>query len=256
MISVKSLLKSKLGRKLPAKIRKHKAFQTISHIEKIFPYIGLENSSERFKSKIESLELDNTRICFSSDKNSGAWDIATMSMRGIHSCMKWSSKQSKHLNGSILDPFTAVIYITDGKKLKYGSRILRRSVVRYMVYKNGSEYKPFIFLERVYRCGAICSPIEGRYVNEDPNEKYILSIFKTYIRDRISVDIPIWCLQSMITTMCAPIGAAFMIQNSYPTMLKEDEHSYSDAKFSQICLSSEVRKKIFPQKFLEIYNDL
>jgi hypothetical protein len=68
----------------------------------------------------------NYKIVFSSDP----WDILTMSMRGIESCMRWDSSHAKCLVGSVLDPYAAVMYITDGKKTPYGPNMLYRSVVR------------------------------------------------------------------------------------------------------------------------------
>jgi hypothetical protein len=249
MISTQSLLKSKNGRQLPAKIRNHSALKSISNIEKVFPYIGLKNSSTVLKSKIE--EFDGCKICFSSDKNSGAWDIATMSMRGIHSCMKWSSSQSKHLIGSIIDPFTAVIYITDGKKLKYGSKFLRRSVVRYMIYeKNGGFCKPFIYIERVYRHNNIRSPVEGQgYANKDANEQVVLNIFSEYIRSKLKdTNIPVWSNYSIPTE-----HSYFMISSPSYRLIEPEEISYSDRKFGLCELLYSTSKVVLPAKFLVSY---
>src|SRR5690606_23711397 len=41
------------------------------------------------------------KLVFSSDGERGAWDIATMSMRGINSCQGWGKPQSHGLIGSI-----------------------------------------------------------------------------------------------------------------------------------------------------------
>lgn len=244
MISIQSFLKSKVGKTLPVKIRKHPVLQATQQIAKIFPYIGLENSSEKLNSKFE--EFKNAKICFSSDKNPGAWDISTMSMRGIHSCMKWSSKQSKHLVGSIIDPFTAIIYITDGKKLKYGSKTLRRSVIRYMVYlrKDTKEYRPFIFIERVYKHGAIGAPVDGLYLNHDANEDAIINLFKQYMCKHLNVDLPIWSNKDVNAYHCG------MICSKSYSSIKEDEVSYSDAKFKFVNINS-INRIIFPPQFLE-----
>lgn len=95
----------------------------------------------RFKNK-------NLKIVFSSDQLEGAWDIATMSMRGIHSCMRWDSGKMSNLVGSVIDPCCGIIYITDDSEYgNYGSRMLYRSVVRYVVHQ---KFGPAIFLERSY----------------------------------------------------------------------------------------------------------
>jgi hypothetical protein len=244
MIDTKSLLKSKNGKQLPPKIRNHTALKSITNIDKVFPYIGLKNSSQMLKSNAK--EFDGCKICFSSNKNTGAWDIATMSMRGIHSCMKWSSRQSKHLIGSILDPFTAVIYITDGKKLKYGSKFLRRSVVRYMVRDDGSKFEPFIYIERVYKHNNICSPIEGEgYPNKDANEPAVLNIFSEYIRSKLNTNLTI---QS--NNRISDKFNYFMISSKAYSLIGPDEISYSDRKFQLIRLTPDISGFILPPKFV------
>jgi hypothetical protein len=100
--------------------------------------------------------LKNLSIVFSAANKNAAWDMATISMRGIKSCQAWrKTRYSKRLIGSILDPCAGVIYLTDGKKTKYGSRMLGRMVVRFIIYaersdKGGYEYKPALYLERAY----------------------------------------------------------------------------------------------------------
>lgn len=78
--------------------------------------------------------------------SSNSFDIATISMRGIKSCQSWNSSIATSLVGSIVDPYAAVIYITDGSNLKYGKKMLARAIVRLVV--DGSAKK--LFLERVY----------------------------------------------------------------------------------------------------------
>lgn len=89
------------------------------------------------------------KVCFSSDGSTGAWDIATMSMRGISSCQTWGSANSTHVVGSVVDPFTAIIYLTNGSNpTEYGSKMIRRCIVRFMV--DEKKKLPFIALERMY----------------------------------------------------------------------------------------------------------
>ena len=86
---------------------------------------------------------------FSSDGEEGAWDLATMSMRGINSCQSWTNSNSRSLTGSIIDPFTGIIYMTNGKKFEgRGDKMLRRCLVRFMI--NGPKKEPFLSLERMY----------------------------------------------------------------------------------------------------------
>lgn len=93
-------------------------------------------------------EDKNINICFSSDGQKGYWDIATMSMRGISSCMKWSKTgdHCRSLVGSIVDPYAGIIYLSNNKDTKYGKKMLARAVVRMV----SSNNKPTLFLEPVY----------------------------------------------------------------------------------------------------------
>jgi hypothetical protein len=107
--------------------------------------------------------VSKRKIVFSYDP----WDIATMSMRGVDSCQAWNRKQKYHLVGSIVDPNCAVIYLTNGKKTKYGEEMLARSVVR-IVYNSRSKTKtPALYVESAYR---------GDYLsgeNETYTEKFV-----------------------------------------------------------------------------------
>src|SRR5271166_4158542 len=88
-------------------------------------------------------------VRFSSDGTEGVWDIATMSMRGISSCQTWGQGNATHVVGSMLDPFTGIIYLTTGEKFnEHGSKMIRRCVVRFVV--NEKTKKPFLYLERMY----------------------------------------------------------------------------------------------------------
>lgn len=96
-----------------------------------------------------NIPTDKFSIVFSSDGTDGLWDIATMSMRGITSCQRWQGQYRHCLIGSIVDPFTAVIYLTSGTNYKQlGAKMIRRSVVRFVVNNLGK--KPYILVDRVY----------------------------------------------------------------------------------------------------------
>lgn len=109
----------------------------------------LENFQEfkDFSSKnVPSLKY---KIRFSSDGSEGLWDIATMSMRGISSCQTWGTGNSSHLVGSMVDPFTAIMYLTSGGKYNdHGTKMIRRCIVRFVV--DEKKKVPFIAIERMY----------------------------------------------------------------------------------------------------------
>lgn len=97
-------------------------------------------SSNNFNGKLN--------IVFSSDGIDGAWDIITMSQRGIQSCQSWTGQYKNCTIGSVLDPFTGIIYLTSGSKTQYGSKMIRRCIVRFVVDKFVKQ--PCIFLEYMY----------------------------------------------------------------------------------------------------------
>ena len=87
-------------------------------------------------------------IVFSSS-GSGAWDIATMSERGVESCQSWDGSHNACLIGSIVSKFVGIIYLTsgtdhDGK----GDKMVKRCIVRFGVDK--TKKKPVIIVDKMY----------------------------------------------------------------------------------------------------------
>ena len=122
------------------------------------------------------------KIVFSSDGADGLWDIATMSMRGISSCQTWGSGNSTHVVGSMVDPFTGIIYLTSGEKYgEYGSKMMRRCIVRFVVSKARKE--PALMLERMYP--DMSKPILDQFIaflKERTNDRFNI----VYSADRYS----------------------------------------------------------------------
>jgi hypothetical protein len=87
---------------------------------------------------------------FSSDGKEGAWDIGTMSMRGIRSCQSWNDGEYSHCTiGSVIDPFVGIIYLTSGAKYnEYGSKMIRRCIVRFVI--NSKTNSPYLLLDNMY----------------------------------------------------------------------------------------------------------
>jgi hypothetical protein len=101
------------------------------------------------KFSTENVPNHKFKIIFSSDGADGAWDIATMSMRGIQSCQSWGGGYSHCLIGSVSDPFVGIIYLTSGGKFnEYGSKMMRRCVVRFVI--DADKRKPFLLLDNMY----------------------------------------------------------------------------------------------------------
>lgn len=113
---------------------------------------ALQKLKPSFKTAVKATQFSpfkkkNLKVCFSSDGNKGFWDIATMSMRKISSCMNWKSDNARSLVGSLADPYAGIIYITDSSHTKYGKAMLARAVVRFVVNKKN---KPALLIEEIY----------------------------------------------------------------------------------------------------------
>lgn len=121
--------------------------------EEIKKTTGLEvtplEKMESFKSFSASNVTGNTKLIFSSNNEDGAWDIATISMRGINSCQTWGTAQSRGLIGSIASYFVGVIYLTSGSKINdFGTKMIRRSLVRYCIHKDTK--KSALLVDKIY----------------------------------------------------------------------------------------------------------
>lgn len=92
--------------------------------------------------------VKNASIVFSSDGKEGLWDILTMSMRGIKSCVRWDGAHKLTLIGSMADPYTAIIYLTSTKKEKLGTHMAKRCLVRFVI--DSETEKPYLLIDRMY----------------------------------------------------------------------------------------------------------
>src|SRR5271165_600066 len=110
----------------------------------------LENAYSFKTFSTDNIPNNGFKIVFSSDGAEGAWDIGTMSMRGISSCQSWDRGEYKHCTiGSVIDPFVGIIYMTTGGKFnEYGTKMVRRCIVRFVI--DGKDNKPYILMDRMY----------------------------------------------------------------------------------------------------------
>jgi hypothetical protein len=173
------LLKSQTWKRLPPFIRNADVFSRIKRIEKPFGEIGLKNCIEALP---EPFEGKKSYIGFSSMNIGGLWDIATMSMRGVCSCMHWDNMHAVHLVGSVVDPFLGIVYITDNELTPYGISFRRRSLVRFLYSKQTKSYS--LLLERVYKDTG--NKIPTVYNNRDEKAVEVTKIFKKFLTDRVS----------------------------------------------------------------------
>src|SRR5258708_909075 len=97
----------------------------------------------------ENVPNNQLKIVFSSDDIAGAWDIATMSMRGVKSCQSWDGEYKHCTIGSVIDPFVGIMYLTSGAKFsEKGSRMIRRCLVRFVV--DSKTNKPYLLMDYMY----------------------------------------------------------------------------------------------------------
>lgn len=129
-----------------------RVYQKINELLRDGHFLPLESlDTEPSFKKFNSVNIPGgeARVVFSSTGIDGAWDIATMSMRGISSCQTWGQGNSNHLVGSIVDPCTAIMYLTSGSNYEgKGPKMNRRCIVRFVV--NGNDNIPSLVLERMY----------------------------------------------------------------------------------------------------------
>jgi len=149
--------------------------------------VGFTNLEQADAFKIfskENIPNKEFSIYFSAEGEEGAWDIATMSMRGIKSCQRWDGEYPRCLIGSILSKFVGIMYLTSGVQsdtnagfANLGTKMMRRCVVRYAV--DADENKPCILLDKMY----------------PELDKDILGVFVNAIKSR--TDLPVYYSQDL-----------------------------------------------------------
>lgn len=106
-----------------------------------------------------NVPLNKLKVVFSSAGEQGAWDIATMSMRGLTSCQDLSKTNKAEgaefkpcLIGSIASKFVGIIYLTTGEDFAgRGAKYIKRCIVRFGVDMGREKNKrEVIILDRMY----------------------------------------------------------------------------------------------------------
>jgi len=192
MIYTKRFLNSAAAKRLPKWIQSHRVFRDNSKIKKVFPEIGLSNCVDDCPIPITDYDgrNKNMKIVFSSDGITGLWDIGTMSMRGVLSCMHWDNKpHCTHLIGSMVDPCCGIIYMTDGTKTEYGSSILKRALVRFATSHDNTK---FVYIDRIYTKSSNTNPLV--YENKDPRQADISNLFTAFLKAKTWL--PVFATQS------------------------------------------------------------
>jgi hypothetical protein len=140
-------------------------------------FINLEQTNEFKTFSSENVANKKYNVVFSADGSEGAWDILTMSMRGIKSCQRWDGDYPRCLIGSVVSKFVAIIYITSGTDFGgYGAKMMRRALVRYAI--DADEHKPCLLIDKMY-------PLQqGQDVDEET-----LRIFKNTLEAKTSLPV-------------------------------------------------------------------
>ena len=107
--------------------------------------------------------------------SSSRWDLATMSMRGIKSCMNWDNHHREQLIGSMLDPACNIAYITDRADTEYGQKMIYRALLRTVRSRESQKYH--ILIDRLYTS-------YGHLISKQTREK-VRSILKDAIRAKM-----------------------------------------------------------------------
>jgi hypothetical protein len=207
-VSMKSTLPN--AKKYPKFIRQNDVVKEFANQKRVWQQLGLKNCSKQLNK--------NSKIVFTGSGNRALWDIATMSMRGINSCQKWNSGYRRCLIGSMVDPYVGIIYITNGKRTKYGSNMIRRSVVRLVI--NTSTRKPAIMIERVY--------LPYDYYDYDGTTQNITTKneFKKFIKERVGEKLPVIYAEDVSTFTCD-----YFIPTTKPVAkLTSPKRSYRDSR--------------------------
>lgn len=190
-----------------------------------------------------------TRLVFSSDGEKGIWDIATMSMRGVSSCMSWGAQNSKYLLGSVIDPYCGIIYFTSEEdypitsRTKYGPQMDHRALVRYIVSPN---LGPALYLERIY----------STQKTTDEKLQAIYMLFGSYLRKQTGLPVvsDLFNTRSVCDKSYIPL--------SEPS-LKVEYPSYRDSSLKYLNLLEnpaswkipsehiDLIKELYPQKFTQ-----
>jgi hypothetical protein len=113
------------------------------------PFVEIDKIQEFKNFSRTNIPNKKYMVVFSSTGEDGAWDMATMSMRGIQSCQAWTSPQSRGLIGSLSSKFVGVMYIASDQDIPgYGSKMMNRSVVRFAIHTKTK--RPALLIDRMY----------------------------------------------------------------------------------------------------------
>lgn len=178
---------------------------------------------------------DGLQIVFSSDGLDGAWDLLTMSERGFRTCQSWDGDYNENLVGTIADPFTGIIYLTNGKKVgDSGSRMIRRSIVRYVF--DSISGKPFLYIDRMY----------------PKFEQRILTEFTAFIKEKTNNEFEVRASNG--SGKKPSVGTCFVRLTENTRKLLSAEQPYRDTAFDYRYFPTKDIQAILKHKFARLVN--
>jgi hypothetical protein len=90
-------------------------------------------------------------VVFSSEGVQGAWDLSTMSMRGIENCQSWNGLARECLIGSIISKYVGIIYLTSGSKhSELGENMMSRCIVRFGLMTREDKPSPVVIVDKMH----------------------------------------------------------------------------------------------------------
>lgn len=192
-----------------------------------------ETAAYKDFSRVNVPSTDYT-VVFSSSGQEGAWDIGTISMRGITSCQAWTAPQSRGLIGSISSKYVGVIYLqSDTEVPGYGKKMLNRCVVRFVIDKQTN--KPIIVMDVMYPA-----------TNNDA-----IAVFKKYLGDKSGIQVHYAGDKGRNI-----VPTDFYIpEESTNKLLKAGENMYMDTRVNTLKHNDSSIKKAFAQSNSNITDD-
>lgn len=177
---------------------------------------------------------------FSSDGKDGVWDIATMSMRGISSCQTWNGGYDNSIRviGSMIDPFTAIIYLASPSNVdRYGTKMVRRCVVRYCIHRKTKS--PFLLLEKMYP--AFDKPSLDNFIKALKNKAPQLEIYFLNGMDTSASS-------ALITNSYIPLSDEFKLLDANILPYRDSGLQYVEDKNFTFSRDDERLKKLAKEK--------
>jgi hypothetical protein len=193
-----------------------KVWDTVEKLGVNMPKIDQMNEFKSF-SRV-NIPNKEYMLCFSSHGEEGAWDIGTISMRGVVSCQSWNAPQSRGLIGSIASKFVGVVYLesTKEKVPEYGSKMLNRAMVRFAINKKTKT--PTLIIDTVY-----------------PNHnKDTMAAFKRVLGQKSGLNV--------ITVSDETMSGYYIPTETHNKLLKTGEASYADHPIAVQEHTSTIRK--------------